>query len=383
MDFSHSEEQQMIRDTVRAWADNELKEHAPITDKTGEWPTADVQQAAEMGLMGVAVPEQWDGAGMDNIAYAIAVEEISRQCANVGVIVSVQNSLVNDPLKYFGSDAQKEKYLKPLARGEKIGCFAITEPQAGTDVAGIRCTAKKDGDKYILNGTKVWITCGGMADTILIFATLDPSLKHKGHCCFIVEKDFPGFSVGKLEEKLGLHGSACCELIMEDCEVPAANLLGGEGEGFKVAMHTLDGGRIGIAAQAVGIAQGALDCAVQYAKEREAFGKPISKLQAIQWMVAEMQMGTDAARLLTYQAAYYKDHGDAAGKRFSLTSAEAKLHAARNATAVAHSAMQIYGGYGYSQEYPVERYYREARITEIYEGTNEVQKLVISGALLR
>jgi butyryl-CoA dehydrogenase len=286
---------------------------------------------------------------------------------------------VCDPIKKFATDEQKERFLKPLASGEKIGCFGLTEPNAGTDAANVSTKAERDGDHFVLNGTKNFITNGSVADISLVFATLDKSKGHKGMACFFVEKGTEGFSVGKEEDKMGICGSACSELVMEDARVPAVNMLGSEGDGFKVAMYTLDGGRIGIAAQAVGIARGALEEAVAYSKTRIQFGRPIASFQGIQWMIAEMSLKLEAARLLTLNAAYAKEHK----KRCSVESAMAKLFAAEAATKISHDAIQIHGGYGYVKEYPVERFYRDARITEIYEGTNEVQKMVISSALLK
>ncbi|MHC5039231.1 MAG: acyl-CoA dehydrogenase family protein, partial [Planctomycetota bacterium] len=321
----------------------------------------------------------YGGAGMDYVSYAIAIEEISRVCATTGVILSVNNSLVCDPLAKFANEEQKKRILTPLAAGEKIGCLGLTEPGAGTDAAAISTTAVKEGDEYVLNGTKLFITNGGVADWSLVSAQMDKSKKHKGIAMFAVEKGTPGFTVGKEEKKLGIHASSCAELLFENCRVPAGNLIGEEGQGFKIAMYTLDGGRIGIAAQALGIAQGALDEAVPYAKQRVQFGKPIAEFQAIQWMIAEMRTQIEAARLLVYKAAWAKSNLP----RCSVESAIAKLFAARAATAVTHSAIQILGGYGYTKDFPVERFYRDARITEIYEGTNEVQKIVIAADLLR
>ncbi|MHC4778387.1 MAG: acyl-CoA dehydrogenase [Planctomycetota bacterium] len=379
MDFTLSEEQEMLRQTVREFALEVVKPKAAEIDETGKFPLDTIAKAAELGLMGVAIPDEWGGAGMDYLSYAIAIEEVSRVCATTGVILSVNNSLVCDPLAKFANDEQKKRILTPLAAGEKIGCLGLTEAGAGTDAAAISTTAVKDGNEYVLNGAKLFITNGGVADWCLVSAQIDKSKKHKGMAMFAVEKGTPGFSVSKEEKKMGIHASSCAELLFEDCRVPAENLVGEEGQGFKIAMYTLDGGRIGIASQALGIAQGALDEAVPYSKQRIQFGKPISEFQAIQWMIAEMRTQIEAARLLVYKAAWAKSHQP----RCSVESAIAKLFAARAATSVAHSAVQILGGYGYTKDFPVERFYRDARITEIYEGTNEVQKMVIAADLLR
>ncbi|MHC4598790.1 MAG: acyl-CoA dehydrogenase [Planctomycetota bacterium] len=379
MDFALSEDQEMLRQTVRDFAQEVVKPKAAEIDETGVFPLDTIQKAAELGLMGVAVPDEYGGAGMDYLCYAIAIEEISRVCATTGVILSVNNSLVCDPLAKFANEEQKKRILTPLASGEKIGCLGLTEAGAGTDAAAISTTAVKDKDGYVLNGAKLFITNGGVADWALVTAQMDKSKRHKGIACFAVEKGTPGFNVGKEEKKLGIHASSCTELLFEDCRVPAENRLGEEGQGFKVAMYTLDGGRIGIASQALGIAQGALDEAVPYAQQRVQFGKPIAEFQAIQWMLAEMKTQIEAARNLVYKAAWAKQNQP----RCSVESAIAKLYAARAATEVTHAAIQILGGYGYTKDFPVERFYRDARITEIYEGTNEVQKMVIAADLLR
>jgi alkylation response protein AidB-like acyl-CoA dehydrogenase len=329
--------------------------------------------------MGVAVPDEYGGAGMDYLSYAIAIEEVSRVCATTGVILSVNNSLVCDPLVKFANEEQKVRILTPLASGEKIGCLGLTEAGAGTDAAAISTTAVKEGDAYVINGAKLFITNGGVADWALITAHMDKSKKHRGIAMFAVEKGTKGFAVGKEEKKLGIHASSCTELLFENCRIPAANLIGEEGQGFKIAMYTLDGGRIGVAAQALGIAQGALDEAVPYAKTRMQFGKPIAEFQAIQWMLAEMKTAIETARLVVYKAAWAKQNQP----RCSVESAVAKLYAARVSTQVTHTAIQVLGGYGYTKDFPVERFYRDARITEIYEGTNEVQLMVIAADLLR
>ncbi len=373
-----NDEQKMLRDEVRRFADEVVKPIAKETDEKGIFPTDVIRQAGEMGLTGVAVPEEWGGAGMDVISYCIVVEEISRVCGSTGVILSVNNSLVCDPIMKFGNDEQKELFLKPLAAGEKLGCFALTEPGAGSDAAALRTTARRDGDDYVLNGNKVFITNGTHADVAIVFASVDLALGHKGITAFLVPAEIDGYSHGIHEYKLGVNGSGTTELAFEDMRIPAAFRLGEEGEGFKVAMSTLDGGRIGIASQAVGIAQGAFEEAVQYAKEREQFGKPISSFQAIQHYLADMSTELDAARLLTWKAAWTKMNR----KRFTLEAAQAKLYSSEMAQRVTNLAVQIHGGYGYIREYNVERYFRDARITEIYEGTSEIQKMVIANWVL-
>lgn len=378
MDIELSDEQKMLRDEVRRFAEEVVKPIAKATDAQGIFPTDAIRQAGEMGLMGVSVPEQYGGAGMDTISYCIVIEEISRVCASTGVILSVNNSLVCDPLMKFGNEEQKQLFLKPLAAGEKIGCFALTEPGAGSDPAALRTTAQRDGDHYVLNGNKVFITNGTNADIAIVFASVDLSKRHKSITAFVVPADTPGYSHGHHEYKLGVNGSGTTELSFDNMRIPAAWRLGEEGEGFKVAMATLDGGRIGIAAQAVGIARGAFEEALGYAKEREQFGKSISTFQAIQHYLADMSTELDAGRLLTWKAAWTKDNR----KRFSLEAAQAKLFASEMAQRVTNKALQIHGGYGYIREYNVERYFRDARITEIYEGTSEIQKMVIADWVL-
>jgi butyryl-CoA dehydrogenase len=374
-----TEDQKLLQRTVREFAEAEVKPHARELDETGHFPRDIFQKAAELGLTGVAIPESEGGAGMDHISYAIVIEEISRVCASTGVILSVQNSLYCDPIHRFGTPAQKEKFLAPFARGEKIGCYGLTEPQAGSNAAALTTKAVLKDDRYVINGTKAWITNGGAADAVILYVNTQPEKGEKGITALVVEKGTPGFAVGKEEKKLGIHATACTELVFTDCEVPAANRIGAEGEGYKVALSTLDGGRIGIAAQATGIAQGAFEAALSYAQQRQAFGHPISDFQAIQFMLADMATELDAARLLVRRAAWKQD----SGARFSMEASIAKLFASEMATRVTHKAMQIHGGYGYSQEYPVERAYRDARITEIYEGTSEIQRLVIASWVLR
>ena len=332
-----------------------------------------------LGLTGIALPESEGGAGFDHISYTIVIEEISRCCASTGVILSVQNSLYCDPIHRYGTEEQKEKFLLPFARGEKVGCYALTEPQAGSNAAALQTKAVKRGDSYVINGTKAWITNGGAADAAIVYVNTDPAKGEKGITALVVEKGTRGFKVGKEEKKLGIHATACCELIFTDCEVPVGNRIGNEGEGYKVALSTLDGGRIGIAAQATGIAQGAFEAALEWSKQRMAFGHPIAQFQAIQFMLADMSTEIEAARLLVRKAAWKQD----SGARFSMDASIAKLFASEMATRVTHKAIQIHGGYGYSQEYPVERAYRDARITEIYEGTSEIQRLVISSWALK
>ncbi|MGB7751245.1 MAG: acyl-CoA dehydrogenase [Candidatus Acidiferrales bacterium] len=379
MNLELSEEQQLLQKSVREFAEAEVKPLAKENDETGKYPRGLFQKAAELGLTGVAIPEAEGGAGMDHISYAIVIEEISRVCASTGVILSVQNSLYCDPIHRFGTEEQRKKFLLPFARGEKIGCYALTEPQAGSNAAALTTKAVRKGDKYVINGTKAWITNGGAADAAIVYVNTQPEKGEKGITALVVEKGTPGFAVGKEEKKLGIHATACTELSFSDCEVPIGNRIGEEGEGYKVALSTLDGGRIGIAAQATGIAQGAFEAALSYAQQRQAFGHPIADFQAIQFMLADMATEIDAARLLLRRAAWKQD----SGARFSMEAAIAKLFASEMSTRVAHKAIQIHGGYGYSSEYPVERAYRDARITEIYEGTSEIQRLVIAAWVLK
>jgi len=374
-----TEEQQLLRKSVREFAESEVRPLAKELDETGRYPRDLFRKAAELGLTGVAFPESHGGAGFDHIAYTLVIEEISRCCASTGVILSVQNSLFCDPIHRFGNAEQKKKFLLPFTRGEKIGCYALTEPQAGSNAAALQTKAVKNGDHYVINGTKAWITNGGVADAAIAYVNTDPTKGEKGITAMVVEKGTPGFKVGKEEKKLGINATACCELIFTDCAVPESNRIGSEGEGYKVALSTLDGGRIGIAAQATGIAQGAFEAALKWSQERMAFGHPIAQFQAIQFMLADMATEIDAARLLVRKAAWKQD----SGARFSLEAATAKLFASEMATRVAHKAIQVHGGYGYSREYPVERAYRDARITEIYEGTSEIQRLVIASWVLK
>jgi len=379
MNLELSEEQKLLQKTVREFAESEVKPLAKELDETGRFPRDTFKKAAELGLTGVALPDSEGGAGFDHVAYSIVIEEISRCCASTGVILSVQNSLYCDPIHRFGTEEQKKKFLLPFARGEKIGCYALTEPQAGSNAAALQTKAVKKGEKYVINGTKAWITNGGASDAVIVYVNTEPAKGEKGITALVVEKGAPGFTVGKEEKKLGINATACCELVFTDCEVPAGNRIGNEGEGYKVALSTLDGGRIGIAAQATGIAQGAFEAALAWSQERMAFGRPISQFQAIQFMLADLSTEIDAARLLVRKAAWKQD----TGARFSMDAAIAKLFASEMATRVTHKAIQIHGGYGYSREYPVERAYRDARITEIYEGTSEIQRLVISSWVLK
>jgi butyryl-CoA dehydrogenase len=379
MNLELTEEQKLLQKTVREFAESEVKPLAKELDETGRFPRETFKKAAQLGLTGIALPENEGGAGFDHVSYSIVIEEISRCCASTGVILSVQNSLYCDPIHRFGSEEQKRKFLLPFARGEKIGCYALTEPQAGSNAAALQTKAVKKGEKYVINGTKAWITNGGAADAAIVYVNTDPPKGEKGITAIVVEKGTPGFKVGKEEKKLGINATACCELVFTDCEVPASNRIGNEGEGYRVALSTLDGGRIGIAAQATGIAHGAFEAALAWSQQRMAFGHPISQFQAIQFMLADMSTEIDAARLLVRKAAWKQD----TGARFSMDAAIAKLFASEMATRVTHKAIQIHGGYGYSREYPVERAYRDARITEIYEGTSEIQRLVISSWVLK
>ncbi len=379
MVFELTEEQRMIQETARNFAQKEVLPKAAELDETGRFPDELVRQMAELGFMGVAVPEEYGGAGMDNVCYAIAMEEIARACASTAVIMSVNNSLACDPILKFGTEEHKKKYLVPLAAGKTLGCFGLTEPGAGSDAGSQKTTAVRQGDHYIVNGTKNFITNAPQADTCVLFTMTDKAKAHKGITAFIVEMKWPGVTVGKHENKLGIKASATASIIFEDVKVPVGNRLAGEGDGFKIAMHTLDGGRIGIAAQALGIARAALEDALAYGKDRKQFGQPIVNFQAIQWMLADMATEIDAARLLTYRAAWLKDRK----VRHSKESSMAKLYASEAAMRAGVKGVQIHGGYGYIREYPAERHFRDAKITEIYEGTSEIQRLVISSALIK
>lgn len=374
MNFQLSEEHKMIRKMVRDFAKNEVAPTAEQRDEEESFDMKIFHQMAELGLTGIPWPEEYGGIGSDYLAYCIAVEELSRVDGSVGVILSAHTSLAGWPVYTFGTEEQKQKYLRPMAEGTKVGAYGLTEPSAGSDAGSMKTSAKEDGDHYVLNGSKIFITNGGIADIYVVFAVTDPESKHKGTTAFIVEKDFEGFSVGKKEKKLGIRSSPTTEIIFDNCRVPKENVLGELGQGFKIAMQTLDGGRNGIAAQAVGIAQGAMDAAVDYAKEREQFGKPIAANQGISFKLADMATSIEASRLLTYQAAWLESNK----LSYSKESAMAKLMAGDTAMKVTTEAVQVFGGYGYTKDYPVERFMRDAKITQIYEGTQEVQRLVIS-----
>lgn len=379
MNFQLTREQELVKKMVREFAVKEVKPIAAEIDETERFPMENVENMAKIGMMGIPFSKEYGGAGGDTLSYIIAVEELSKVCATTGVIVSAHTSLCASLIDQFGNKDQKEKYLKDLATGKKIGAFGLTEPGAGTDAAGQQTIAVLDGDNYILNGSKIFITNGGVAETFIVFAMTDKSKGTKGISAFIVEKDFEGFSIGKKEDKLGIRGSSTTELVMNNCVVPKENLIGQEGKGFGIAMKTLDGGRIGIAAQALGIAEGAYEEAVNYMKERKQFNRPLAAFQGLQWMIAEMDTKIEAARHLVYKAAWLKENK----LPYSVDAARAKLYAAEVAMDVTTKAVQIFGGYGYTKEYPVERMMRDAKITEIYEGTSEVQKMVISGSALR
>jgi butyryl-CoA dehydrogenase len=388
MEFELSEEQRMIRDTAREFATREVAPKAAELDRSGRWPSEILKQMGELGLLGIMIPQEHGGAGLDALSYALAMEEISAACASCGVIMSVNNSLFCDPIYKFGSDMQKESILAPAARGDKLGCFGLTEPMSGSDAQTMVTSAEKTNGGWVLNGAKNWITNGPYADWIIIFAVTErfaspgapPGSRPKvKHTAFLVERGTPGFTENAVDHKLGIHAAQSCTVFFENCKVPDANVVGQVGEGFKIAMSTLDGGRIGIACQAIGIARAAFEKAVVYAKERQSFGVPIAQHQAVQFMLADMATQIDAARLLAWRAAKMKDKG----VRHTMESAIAKLYASEMATRVTHKAIQVHGGYGYSTEFPVERHYRDARITEIYEGTSEIQRIVIAANLLR
>ena len=378
MDFELTEEQQMVRDMTRGFVEREVKPVASRLDREGSYPSELVKRLSEMGLMGILVPQEFGGSGMDLLSCVVAMEEISKAWASLGVAMSVQNSLVCAPLLRFGSATQKEKYLPSLARGERLGCYALTEPGSGSDAGSIQTRARRVDDGFILNGNKIFTTSGNRADLAIVYAVTDPARGKKGISAFIVETTIPGFVVGKLEDKLGLRSSDTASLIFEDCRVPRENLLGAEGEGFRIALATLDGGRIGIAAQALGIAQGCLEESVAYARQRHQFGRAIAEFEAIQWMLADMATEIDAARLLTYRAAWLAEQG----RSFTKEAAMAKLFASEAANRIAYKAIQIFGGYGYTKEFAVERFFRDARITTLYEGTSEIQRLVIARRLI-
>ena len=378
MNFEFTETQTMIRETARKFAEEKLRPSSIERDEKEEFPYEAVKELGELGFMGMMVPEEWGGIGLDTISYVLAVEEISRVDASCGVIMSVNNSLVCYGINEYGTEEQKKRFLLDLAAGKKLGAFALSEPEAGSDASNQHTGAVRDGDSYVLNGTKNWITNGSTADVVLVMTATDKYKGSKGISTFIVEKGMPGFSVAKKEKKLGIRSSDTVSLAFQDCRVPVENRIGNEGEGFKFAMKTLEGGRIGIAAQALGIAQACLDASIEYAKQRKAFDRPIAELQAIQFKIADMATNTEAARLLTLNAASLKSEG----KPFGAEAAKAKLFASKVAVQSALEAIQIHGGYGYVREYLVERYLRDAKITEIYEGTSEIQRIVIARSLL-
>jgi alkylation response protein AidB-like acyl-CoA dehydrogenase len=379
MDFELTEEQRMVQEMTRTFAEKELKPVVSRLDRDGAYPHEQLKKLGEMGLMGVFVPEEWGGAGMDFLSYVTALEEVSKAWASLGTIMSVNNSLVCGPLLRFGSDAQKKRYLPLVARGEWLGCYALTEASAGSDAGSIRTRAARiDGD-YVLNGSKVFTTNGSQANLAIVYAVTDPTQGKQGISAFLVERGTPGFVVGKIEDKLGLRSSETAALSFEDCRVSRENLLGPEGEGFKIALETLDGGRIGIATQAVGVAQACIEEALSYSKQRQQFGHPIADFQAIQWMLADMATEIDAARLLTYRAAWLQQQG----RDVTRAAAIAKLFASETSNRAAYKALQIFGGYGYVKDFPVERLFRDARVTTLYEGTSEIQRLIIARHLLR
>ncbi len=379
MQFPLTEEQRLIQETARNFADNEIAPVADRHNREGAFPLELVKRMSELGFMGMLVPEAYGGVAAGNFCLVLALEEVNRACASTGVTMSVQNSLVCAPIVHFGNEALKQKYLPKLASGASMGAYALSEPGSGSDAAGLVTNAVKDGDSYVLNGTKNFITTGAEADIVIAMVRTDPTHKTRGITAFIVESDWKGFNVGKKEDKLGLRSSSTVQLVFEDLRVPASNILGDVGMGFKIAMHTLDGGRIGIAAQACGIAQACLDASLKYAEEREAFNQPIGKFQAVQFKLANMATKLEAARLLVYNAARLKDEGQPHGKEAAM----AKLFASEMSNEAAREAVQIHGGAGYLEDFPVERYFRDARITEIYEGTSEIQRIVIARHLLK
>jgi butyryl-CoA dehydrogenase len=379
MDFSLSEDQQLICDTVRQFMEAEMRPHLHGWERDGHFPLEQVQKLGEMGCCGMLVPEEWGGPGLDTVSYVVMLEEVARVCAATAVTLSVTNSVVCVPLWRRGTDAQKKKYLPRLARGEMLGAFCLTEPQAGSDAAAIQARAVRSGDVYKLSGTKSWVSTGGVAGLYLVFAKTDPAAGAKGASAFLVEPSFPGFCIARYEDKMGLRISKTAEIALDECEVPAANRLGTEGQGLRIALEALDGGRVGIAAQAVGIAQGAFEEAVSYAKQRRAFGKTIGEFQAIQWMLADMQTEIEAARSLTHYAAWLREKKSSEA---SAAASRAKLYSSEMVNRVVYKAVQVHGSMGYSRESPVERMYRDARVLSIYEGTSEIQRMVIARDLL-
>ncbi len=376
--FPFTDEHRMIRDTARDFAREKIAPIAAEFDESGEFPHETIKKMGEMGFMGIEVPEEYGGAGMDTLSYVLAEEEIAKVDAAHGVIMSVNNSLYCTGILKFGTEEQKKKYVPPVASGKAIGAYSLTEPMSGSDAGTMKSRAVRDGDSYILNGRKSWVTSGPVAEYIVVFMMTNPELHHRGVTAFLVEAGTPGFSRGKKEPKLGIRASATSELLFEDCRVPVTNRLGEEGEGFKIAMTVLDSGRIGIAAQALGIAEAAYEASVEYAREREAFGQKIGQFQGIGFKLADMKTHIEATRLLTYNAALAKQRAKTTGERFTVEAAMAKLFASETSMFVTHAAVQIHGGMGYSKELPIERYFRDAKITEIYEGTSEIQRLVIA-----
>lgn len=383
MSLTLTPEHEMIRQAAREFAQNEIAPIAAEFDESGEFPYTTVKKMGQLGFMGIEIPEDYGGAGLDTIAYVLAMEEISKVDASHGVIMSVNNSLVCHGLYKMGTEAQKQKYLKPIAAGQKIGAYSLTEPMSGSDAGtmksrAVRASNGRGGDHYVINGRKSWVTSAPVADVIILFTMTAPEKKHKGITAFIIETDQPGFARGKKEPKLGIRASATSEIVFEDYHCPVENRLGEEGEGFKIAMHVLDAGRIGIASQALGIAGAAYEASVEYAKQREAFGQKIGEFQGIQFKIADMKMRLEAARLLIYNAALAKQRSKQTGERYTTEASIAKLFASETAMFCAHQAVQIHGGLGYSKELPIERYFRDAKITEIYEGTSEIQRMVIA-----
>jgi alkylation response protein AidB-like acyl-CoA dehydrogenase len=368
----------MIRQAARDFAQNEIAPVAAHFDETGEFPSATIKKMGAQGFMGLEIPEEYGGAGLDTMAYVLALEEISRADASHGTIMSVNNSLFCHGIYKYGTEAQKQRYLKAVASGQKVGAYSLTEPMSGSDAGTMKSRAVREGDHYVINGRKSWVTSAPVADYIVVFTMTAPEKQHRGITAFIVETDQPGFVRGKKEPKLGIRASATSEIVFENYRCPVENRLGAEGEGFKIAMTVLDAGRIGIAAQALGIAEAAYEASVAYAKEREAFGQKIGEFQGIQWKIADMKMRLEASRLLIYSAALAKERGKTTGARYTLEASIAKLHASETAMFCAHQAVQIHGGMGYSKELPIERYFRDAKITEIYEGTSEIQRMVIA-----
>jgi alkylation response protein AidB-like acyl-CoA dehydrogenase len=376
--FPFTEEHEMIRQTAREFAQNEIAPIAAEFDESGEFPYDTIMKMGEMGFMGIEVAEEYGGVEMDTLSYVLALEEISKVDASHGIIMSVNNSLYCYGIQKFGTEEQKQQFLRPVASGKSVGAYSLTEPMAGSDAGSLRCLAVRDGDHYVLNGRKSWVTSGPVAEYIVVFTMTEPEKRHKGITAFLINKDLPGFTVGKKEPKLGIRASATSEILFEDCKVPIENRLGEEGQGFKIAMTVLDVGRIGVATQALGISGAAYEASLKYAQEREAFNRKIGEFQGISFKLADMKTRLEASRLLVYNAAQAKQRSKSTGERFSLEASIAKLFSSETSMFISHAAIQIHGGSGYSRELPVERYFRDAKITEIYEGTSEIQRLVIS-----